>query len=110
MSEMIERVTQADRDAAVAYAVVERMPWSDKDAKRVLGGKRDYYELVQAFAAHRIAALQALMPPTEGMIEAGARRHYLWGGEHTVGAHNARRNVKEILAAMLSAALSGEGG
>ena len=70
---MVE-VTQADRSAAAAYWKVSRIG-NGETQRRYLAGESDQSFIVQAFAAHRLAAraelLAELSEPTEAMVEAG---------------------------------------
>lgn len=50
-------VEQVDRDAAIVYARGE-LQWSGYRRNAVQQGQNDDHPLVQAFAAHRIAALE----------------------------------------------------
>ncbi len=55
MAEWIEQFTQADREAAASYWKVSRIGNSETQ-RRYLSGEADNSFIVQAFAAHRIAA------------------------------------------------------
>jgi hypothetical protein len=73
-------VTQADRDAALFAAA-----WTSSEVVELNSGAYDHYRKVQAFARHRIAALEALLPPTAEMVEAmrGSSSRVVYGDDST---------------------------
>jgi hypothetical protein len=64
----------------------------------------DQRQAIAAICAR--AAISALREPSEAMIEAGVKCHDHYAGAGTVGALNARRNVRQILVAAIDTALT----
>jgi hypothetical protein len=89
-SEMVA-VTRADREAAAAAIG----PGYSLDRATIEVGAADGHRIVQAFARHRIAVLESLIPPNEEMIEAAHDRLADDG------------DVADIFTAMITAALKG---
>ena len=101
---MVE-VTQADRSAAAAYWKVSRIG-NGETQRRYLAGESDQSYIVQAFAAHRLAAraelLAELSEPTEAMVEAGRSAFYRAVGYSTEG--DIGDGIKDAFRAMIAKA------
>lgn len=69
-------VTQADREAAVAWMKLDGHAWSDIYMQVTLEGRGDDGQLVQAFAAHREAAELRAARLVEEQIVAWLRAGY----------------------------------
>lgn len=92
---MTPTVEQCDREEAVAFAR-DYLTWNGHKRSLVLQGKLESVPLVQAFARHRIAVLEAAQVDDmrlrierleEALREAAERECSSWcypsGGEHT---------------------------
>ncbi len=114
---MVE-VTQADRSAAAAYWKVSRIG-NGETQRRYLAGESDQSYIVQAFAAHRLAAraelLAELSEPTEAMVAisepdmSGGFEGDVWFGhpeKRTLGTHVWRAGTWHRLPSEIEAVLS----
>lgn len=54
------------------------------------------------------AVLEEIREPSDAIVEQGAQMHDHWSGSTTIGAINARRNVRQVWGAMIDSILQRE--